>query len=82
MILEIILINDIYIVAFFLCPYYLKWCEGEVGALNQEGGGYFFASGVTMGTYYTRVAFITRNTVLLNRQGTHMRAINYKWVQM
>ena len=41
MILEIILINDIYIVAFFLCPYYLKWCEGEVGALNQEGGGVF-----------------------------------------
>ena len=39
MILEIILINDIYIVAFFLCRYYLKWCEGEAGALNQGGGG-------------------------------------------
>ena len=81
MILEIILINDIYIVAFFLCPYYLKWCEGEVGALNQGGGG-FFASGVAMGTYYTREAFITRNTVLFNSQGTHLRAVNYKWVQM
>ena len=55
--------------------------KGRFGHLIKRGG-YFFASGVAMGTYYTRVAIITRNTVLLNRQGTHMRAVNYKWVQM